>query len=297
MSLHMLGFVLRSMMRSSVPLILAALGGVVAERSGVVNLALEGLLLVGAFGAMLGSYFGVPFLGIGPSPALGICFALALGALLALLLGVLAIRYKTDQIVAGVALNILAVGATNYLLFILFGDVAFSPDVREIPWTDFVALAVALVVIVHFVLYYTPLGLRIRAVGEHPRAADTLGVNVYRIRYLCVVVSGLLASLGGAYLSISYHPAFQKEMSQGRGYIALAAMIFGKWTPFGALGASLFFGFADALQISLQGQTPIPDEFFNALPYLLTLIALVGLIGKARPPAADGIPYDPTRGR
>ncbi|HEY4001261.1 MAG TPA: ABC transporter permease [Candidatus Xenobia bacterium] len=284
-----MSFLVQWTLRSSIPLILAALAGVVSERAGVVNLALEGLLLFGAFAAMIGATAG--------SLGLGIVFALAAGALVGWVLAVMAIRYKTDQIVTGFAFNVLAVGLTNFLLYVKFGDVSYSPHTATLPWQGFCTVAVVLVGLVHLVLYYTPLGLRIRAVGEHPRAADTLGVNVYHIRYLCVVVSGMLAALGGAYMSVSANPCFQKEMVSGRGYIALAAMIFGKWTPLGAMGAALFFGFSEALELALQGRTSIPSEFFHALPYLLTLVALVGLIGKAKAPAADGVPYDPSKGR
>lgn len=282
-------FIVLSTLRSAVHLILASLAGVISERSGVVNLALEGLLLSGAYAAMVGANHG--------GLAVAILLALLVGAAVSAVLAVLVIKYKTDQIVTGFAFNILAVGVTNFLLYVMFGDVSYSPETAQIPWQAFCTVAVVLVGVAHVMLYHTPLGLRIRAVGEHPRAADTLGVNVYHIRYLCVILSGMLASLGGAYLSTSYLPYFQKEMSAGSGYIALAAMIFGKWTPLGALGASLFFGFASALSIALQGKTIIPSEFFGAFPYLLTLVALVGVIGKAKAPAADGIPYDPGKGR
>lgn len=272
--------------RMAIPIILAALGGVISERSGVVNIALEGLMLFGAFFAVVGSYFT-------GSPWLGILFALTSGIVGALIHAVLSIYYKADQIVSGVAINILAVGATNYCLFLFFNTSGHSPEVPHLTWQLFGIFTIILVGLTYVALYYTPLGLRIRAVGEHPKAADTLGVNVQKVRYLCVIASGLLASLGGAYLSLGHLSSFTREMSAGKGFIALAAMIFGKWNPLGAFLASLLFGLADALQLRLMGRWNIPPEFLNMLPYVITMIILAGVIGKARSPAADGIPYDP----
>lgn len=278
--------------RSSVPLVLASLAGVVSERAGVVNLALEGILLGGAFFAMVGTQ------GTGGNLFLGLLYAVLSGVVLASLLGYFAIKHRADQVVTGVALNILASGGTTFLLHVYFHSDSVDTNTPVSP-TVYAVMALALVALVQVVLYRTPLGLRIRAIGEHPRAADTLGINVLRLRYLAVLVSGILASLGGAYLSTGYNHFFRRDMSAGRGYIALAAMIFGKWTPLGALGASLFFGFADALSNQLQGVQgiSIPPEFLISLPYILTLVALTGFIGRARPPAADGVPYNPQEGR
>lgn len=282
---------LMATLSASVPLILAALGGMIAERSGVVNIGLEGMMLLGAFFGTVASY-------ATGSPWLGLAAGMAAGALAALLLGVLSITYKADQIVSGVAINLLAVGVTGYMMRLLFRTDSQSPTTAALHWAPWVwaLVAVGLAAALHWLLYVTPLGLRIRAVGEHPRAAATLGVNVYSIRYLCVILSGCLAGLGGAYLSLGFLSQFTREMSAGRGFIALAAMIFGKWTPFGAVAASLFFGFADALQLVLQGGS-IPSQFLSALPYLLTMAVLAGVIGRAKAPAADGVPYDPQDAR
>lgn len=277
-------------LRMAIPLILASLGGVISERGGVVNIALEGLLLFGAFFAATGSYFT-------GSPWIGVALALISGALGALIHAVLSIKYKADQIVSGVAINILAVGVTNYFLFFLFKTSGHTPEVPHLSWEVFGVLTFLILGILHVVLYHTPIGLRIRAVGEHPLAADTLGIHVQSLRFWCVLTSGLLAALGGAYLSLGHLSSFTREMSAGKGFIALAAMIFGKWTPLGAAAAALLFGFTDALQLRLMGKGVIPPEFLNMLPYIITIILLAGVIGKAKPPQADGIPYDPANKR
>ncbi|MCL5055288.1 MAG: ABC transporter permease [Firmicutes bacterium] len=280
--------------RLSTPIIFAALGGVISERSGVVNIGLEGMMLLGAFGATVGTYYT-------HNPFIGLLTGALAGGLAAALHALLSIHFKADQIVSGVAINMLALGATNYLLLLLFQTAGNSPAVLTIPWKIFAASALILPFVLHYFLYRTPVGLRIRAVGEHPKAADTAGINVFFVRYCCVIISGILAGIGGAYLSISLLNRFTRDMSAGTGFIALAAVIFGKWTPIGALGAGLFFGLAYALQFILPGILPhgmkIPPEFFNSLPYLLTMIVLVGAIGKAIPPASDGIPYDPKESR
>lgn len=288
--------------RMATPLIFAALGGIFSERSGVVNIALEGMMLIGAFTAMFVTYHtGLPWVGV-----LG---AIAAGALIGLLHAVFCIRYRANQVVTGTAINIFAGGLTVFLLRYFFGAAGTSPSVNtiaditipvlnRIPWigrvigrhNPLVYLALLAVVVVHIILYKTPWGLRLRAVGEHPRAADTVGVNVFRMRYLAVIISGSLAGLGGTYLSIAHLSRFSEGMTAGRGFIALAAVIFGKWTPFGALGACLFFGYADALQMRLQ-DVGIPTQFMNMLPYILTIVALVGFIGKAVGPKASGQPY------
>jgi simple sugar transport system permease protein len=285
------------------PLILTALGGLFSERSGVVNIALEGILLTGAFASVLVTYYtGDPWAG-----ALAGVFA---GMLISLLHAVVSIVFKADQIVSGVAINLLAMGATQFLTWIVWGSSANSPPVPgmahwRLPeawgpvargvsavighYPPLVYIALAAVFVAHVVLWRTPFGLRLRATGEHPEAVDTLGVSVRKMRFSGVLLSGALAGLGGAFLALNTHQ-FVKNMSAGRGFIALAAMIFGKWNPLGALGACLLFGYAEAVQMGLQGQA-VPTQFVQMIPYVLTMVALVGVIGRARPPAAIGKPY------
>jgi len=299
--------------RAATPLILAALDGIFSERSGIVNIALEGIMLAGAFFAMLVSYYAAQF-GLSPlaSALSGMVGAIVFGFLISMIHAVVSIRFRADQVVSGVAINILALGLTGFLLQLIFNTSGNSPSVpslsampipilSDIPilgdiffnQSIIVYIALIAVPISSFVLFRTPLGLRLRSVGEHPKAADTVGINVFKLRYLGVGLSGVLAGLAGAYLSIGQLNIFTENMTNGRGYIALAAVIFGKWNPWGALGACLLFGFADAIQISLQNAgVNIPSDFLLMLPYVLTLIALAGFIGRSRPPAAAGTPYE-----
>jgi general nucleoside transport system permease protein len=288
----------------STPLVLGALSGLSSERSGVVNIAIEGMMLVGAFvGFMTGIYT--------RSLPLALLAAVLSGGLMALLHAVLSIRFKVDQIIGGTVINILAIGATGYFNRALFSTGAPPgqavlpswriPLLADIPAIGRIAFdqkpityaAILLVLVVHFVLFHTVWGLRTRAVGEHPLAADTVGVDVFKVRYLNVVIGGLLAGLGGAYFTLESVPHFEPLMTNGRGFIALAAMIFGKWTPFGAWGAALLFGVAEALPVALQIQgVNVPFQLVGLLPYVLTIVVLAGAIGRATPPAAIGVPYE-----
>lgn len=280
--------------RVATPLILAAMGGVLCERSGVVNIALEGMMLLGAFFGMLGSYWT-------GNPWIGVVLGMLVGGLLGLLHAALTQHMRLNHIVSGVALNIFALGMTTYLLRRIFQHAGGSPPVNGLPQWDvglgphspLTYLAILLVFLLSIMMFRTPAGLRLRAVGEHPEAARTVGIRVLRVRYLAVTASGILGGLAGVYLSLGQLNMFAEGMSGGRGFIALAAVIFGKWTPIGAAGAALFFGFFDALQMRLQGQplgggVTIPSEFMLMLPYILTIVVLAGLIGKAVPPAALG---------
>ena len=300
-----LAALLSTTLRMATPLILAALGGMFSERSGVINIALEGIMLIGAFTAMVGSYFfGNPWIGV-----LG---AAIVGVLISLAHALVSISFRANQVVSGTAINIFAAGITGFLLRLVFGDAGQSPSVQDVgTWTipivkdipfvgrvigeqiPFVYIALILVVVSYWVLFKTPFGLRIRSVGEHPAAADSVGINVKRMRYIAVMMSGFLGGLAGASLSVGLLDLFVKNMSSGRGFISLAAMIFGNWTPQGALLAALLFGFADALQMLAQtlGLTFVPRQFLLMAPYILTILALAGVIGRSTPPAADGEPY------
>ncbi len=275
-------------LRMALPLMVAALGGMFSERSGVVNIALEGMMLSGAFVAVLVSYFT-------GSPWLGLLGAILAGGLVATIHAVVSIRYYANQVVSGTALNMLAAGGTVFLLNVFFNTSGTSPSVTALPyWGPFkptVYLGLLLVAISHYVLFYTSFGLRLRSVGEHPHAADSVGISVRKMRYIGVILSGMFAGLAGTHLSLGVLDVFREGMTAGRGFIALAAMIFGKWYPFGAMGASLLFGFFQALQIRLQGTVAIPNEFIQMIPYIFTVIALAGAIGRATPPAASGEPF------
>jgi simple sugar transport system permease protein len=286
------------------PLTFGALGGMVSERSGVVNVGLEGMMLMGAFWGVYGA-------DKGGSWVVGILTAMLAGGLFALLHAYWSIHLRANQIISGMAINFLALGVTGYFFEQLYGNQNIPSGVSSIPnvkipgvdHTSFIGpaigdlnlliwIGIAFVPLSYFVLFKTPIGLRVRACGEHPRAADTVGINVYAIRYAAVVVSGMLAALGGAFLSIGFlGGSFTENMTEGRGFIALAAMIFGNWRPFGAWGAALLFGFSTALAYRLPVYSSSAATLFQALPYVLTLIAVAGVIGRSVPPAADGQPY------
>lgn len=288
--LNILSIIFASTVRSATPLIFPALGGTFSEKSGVVNIGLDGMMTVGAFTAVLLSYKT-------GSPWLGLFGAMIVGGLFGLLLAFLSIHFKANQVVVGTAINILAASLTTFLLVEIWGKPGQTDNVNYfMPWGPFnmfTYFALILVAISYYVIYKTPFGLRIRAVGEHPRAADTLGVNVYIVRYICVTLSGILAGIGGASLSIGSISLFKEGMVAGKGFIALAAMIFGKWHPIGAALACLFFGLADAIQtLSMSFGLNVPKEFLFALPYIMTMLAVSGIIGKATAPAASGTPYD-----
>jgi len=293
-----------SMFVFSTPLIFAGIGGMYSERSGVVNIGLEGMMLLGAFWAVYGADKTGSWIG-------GVAIAMLAGGLMALIYAFFAIHLRADQIVGGTAVNFLAVGITGYFFFQLYhGDnvpsgISTIPKVN-IPYVEnwrflgpaighlnlMIWLSFALVAVSYVVIFKTPIGLRIRACGEHPRAADTVGINVYRVRYGSVVLSGLLAALGGAYLSIGFGGgAFTDNMTAGRGFIALAAMIFGNWRPLGTFYAALLFGLSTALAYRLPVYSGTAATLFQVLPYVLTLIAVAGVIGRTVPPAADGKPY------
>ncbi len=299
-------------------LVLPALGGVISERSGVVNIAMEGMMLTGAFASVIIT-LAMHSLGVNDalSVILGVLAAIIAGGLMALIHALTSINFKANQIVSGIAINIIALGLTSYLVFVLtpagqgVPSLPFSlrlptlpwGPLANIPWLGYVLfqqnvifyIAILILIGVQFLLFRTNIGLRIRAVGEHPQAADTAGVNVRLLRYLCVISSGLLSGLAGAYLALGVAGIFNPGITAGKGYIALAAMIFGKYTPLGAAGACLIFGFGDGLGIPLQDLSSNTNLYYllQTLPYVFTLIALVGLVGRTTPPAADGIPYDP----
>lgn len=282
-----------STIRLATPLLLAALGGLFSERSGVINIALEGLMLAGAFTAAAVTYF------VG-SPWIGLLAGIAAGVVLASVHAVACIRFKADQVVSGTAINILMLGLPAFISGALFASTGSTPQLPKeqlVPWTPIVLAFLVLVPLTWYVLYRTPFGLRLRAVGENPEAADAAGINVKRLRYTAVLISGALAALGGAYLSIGQSSLFTRNMTSGRGFIALAALIFGKWRPIQTMLACLLFGFTEAIAIQLQGvKLPsgdeIPNQFIQIIPYLLTIIVLAGFIGHSRAPRALGIPYE-----
>jgi simple sugar transport system permease protein len=294
---------LAAALRYATPLTFAALGGVTSERAGVVNIGLEGMMLTGAF-------FGAWGADITSSWPGGLMIGLAAGAVMGLLHAVFAVSLRADQIISGTAINFLALGITGYLFVKIYGSEGTPEDLPEIPdvhlpigWIPFLGdaleqlnlmiwLGLIAVAVLSVFLFRTAQGLRLRAVGENPLAADTAGISPLRMRYYAVVASGAFASLGGVFLSIGFVHSFNENMIAGKGFIGLAAVIFGKWKPGGALAAALLFGFSSALAQRLTVFSPTGAVLFQALPYVLTLIAVAGLVGRSRPPAADGIPYE-----
>lgn len=304
MSAEEIAALLASAVRNATPLAFAALGGMFSERSGVINIGLEGMMLMSAFAGVAGAYFT-------GSTVLGLLVALATGLLLGLLHATATITFEADQIISGTAINLLAVGATGFLMVTFFGAGGTSPRIDRfgslaIPGLSaipiigpaffnhslLVYLLYALVPICFYLLFRTPFGLRLRAVGEVPEALDVAGVSVNRMRYTGVGLSGMLAGLGGAFLSMSLLSSFTENMTGGRGFIALAALIFGRWNPVGAFAAAGLFGLAQAY-VFRGPELTVPQEFIEMLPYLLVIVALVGFGGRAVPPAALGRPYRP----
>jgi simple sugar transport system permease protein len=292
--------VLSSMIRQSTPLVLGALCGLLGERSGVINIGIEGQMLLAAFIGFLTNVFTGSLL-------LAVLASMLTGAVMGLLLAFTSITLKLDQIIGGTVINILALGLTGYfyqaglttkgkLQPVILGPLAEIPLIGPVLFRNppITYAAIILVFVVHYVLFYTRWGLRTRAVGDHPRAADTLGVNVFVTRYVNVMVGGAIAGLAGGFLTLEAVGSFERVMTNGRGFIALAVMIFGKWTPLGSWGAALLFGLTSAIQTQIQfeGVLNIPHQFIGMLPYLLTIVVLAGFIGRARPPAAVGTPYE-----
>jgi simple sugar transport system permease protein len=285
-----------SSMRLATPLVLAALGGMFSERSGVVNIALEGIMLAGAFTAAAVTY------AVG-NPWVGLLAGIGAGLLIAAIHALACIRYQANQVVSGTAINILMVGVPGFLsgaFFLSSGSTPQLPREQLIPNTPIV-IAALMVPLSWYVLYRTPFGLRLRSVGENPEAADAAGVSVERIRYTGVLLSGVLAGIGGAYLSIGQSSLFTRNMTSGRGFIALAALIFGKWRPVQTMLACLLFGFTEAVSIQMQGVVKLPSgedipvQFIQMVPYILTIVVLAGFIGHSRPPRAIGLPYQKER--
>ena len=296
------GEMLASAIRMTIPILLTAMGAIHAERSGIVNIGLEGMMIVGSFWAAFGAYH--------YGPLAGLLFGIMAGGALALVHAAATVTFRVDHIVSGVALNIIAYGTTRFASLSIFDRATTSPHVQSLPAIDIpvldrlpviaplasnvspvIILTFALVFLTRWVLSETTFGLRLRAVGENPQAADTLGVNVFAMRYAGVIISGLFAGLAGAYLAVEHTGMYVEGMTQGKGFIALAAMIFGNWGPVGAMWASLLFGFSEALALR-QVVEFIPYEFFKMLPYVLTIIVVGGIVQRSRPPAAVGTSYE-----
>ncbi len=289
--------IIASAIRLAVPYALAGLGGTYSERSGVTNIGLEGMMLTGAFAAVAAT-------NMTGSAWVGLLAAILVGMALGLIHAIVCVSLKSNQIVSGVAINIFASGVTVFFSWLLFNKTQIMvkqrlrlPILHDLPGFDIlfselpplVFFTIIIVILSHFIIFKTVFGLRLRSVGEHPKAADTLGINVYNMRYMGVMISGALAGIGGAFLSLEHAHYFVKGISGGRGFIGLASMIFGKWTPLGAAGAGLLFGFGEAIKPYLP--KVVPPQFFDMIPYLLTMIVLASAVGRATPPAADGIPY------
>ena len=304
-----------SAIRVTMPILLASLGAVYTERGGVVNIGLEGIMIMGTFFGAVGAYFfDAQFPQLAQAwpdlaPLAGVLTAMAAGLLFGLIHALVTVTFRVDQIISGVALNLLAGGLARFLNILLFERATQSPGVRgftpiDIPLlrdvpalrplvtgvSPMIVVGLLLVIASQWVLTRTRFGLRLRAVGEYPLAADTLGVNVYRLRYAGVLLSGALAGMAGAYLAIEQAHLYFEGMTQGRGFIALAAMIFGNWWPVGALGASALFGYFDALSLRVA-RLPVPYQFISVLPHIVTILVLAGFVRRARMPAADGVPY------
>ena len=342
-SMNLLGMTSASLLRAA-PIAFGALSGILCERAGVINIAIEGMMLTGAMVAVVVSSIFRNYDAISPTTGealyplwlvnvgqtldtynlsetlpwyllLGLLGGIIIGGVLGAFHAWLSVTFKVDQIVSGTVINIFAVGMTSFLsqrflqpIQALNSGGTFKrlqiPGLSNIPIigplffeNSFIIYVLFIAVItVHVMLFYTRWGLRTIAVGEHPKAADTLGINVFKMRYVNVIMGGMVAGIGGAFFTIGSVGRFDEVLTAGKGFIGLAAMIFGKWTPFGAFGASLIFGFADALQVKLQGlgidQVPIPSEFLLMAPYIITMVVLAGAIGRATPPAADGVPYE-----
>jgi len=300
------GGMLRVMILRSVPITLGALAGVLSERAGVVNLAIEGMMISGALvAAIVGSIAGL---------WVGMLAAIVAGGLTAILHAILSIKYRIDQTISGTIINITSIGLTSYLVIKILqnrdlhylNDSGFFqpihlPVLSKIPFIGpilfshniYIYFMYILIILLSVILFYTRWGLRLRSVGEHPKAADTLGVNVFRMRYVAVILSGMMAGFAGSFFVLGSIGYFEQQMTAGRGFISLAAMIFGKWTPIGSFGASLLFGFAEALATNLSIlKFPIPAELLLTLPYVITMVVLAGVVGRSRGPAAAGIPYE-----
>jgi simple sugar transport system permease protein len=289
--------ILASSIRLAIPYMLAGLGGTYSERSGVVNIGLEGMMLTGAFTA-------VAVTNATGSPWVGLMGAILAGMLLGLVHAVVCVTFRADQIVSGLALIIFAAGITVFCAWLLYNQTQIQveaylrvPFLHNIPVfkelfyriPPLVFLTVAIVIASHFIIFKTVFGLRLRSVGEHPQAADTMGISVAKMRYTGVIISGALSGMAGAYLSLEHAHYFVKGISAGRGFIGLAAMIFGKWTPFGTAGAGMLFGFGEAIKPYLP--KVVPSQFIDMIPYVLTILVLASAIGRATPPASIGVPY------
>ncbi|MET1248685.1 ABC transporter permease [Sporolactobacillus sp. STCC-11] len=312
---EVLTIIIPSTLLTAAPLIFTSLGGVFSERSGVVNIGLEGLMAVGAFTAAI-STLGLEHAGLGDaSPWIAILIAAVAGGIFSLIHAVVSISFRADQTVSGVALNFLAAGLTIFLVKMIYDGKGQTPYIshnidkisipglskipfigpiffQQVTYTSYFAILVS--VFVWFIIFKTPFGLRLRSVGEHPAAADTLGINVSKMRYIGVALSGVFGGIGGAVYLVTITSNYSVTTIAGQGFLALAALVFGKWHPIGAMGASLFFGFAQALSITSQ-QIPyldrLPSVIMLTAPYVLTLIVLTGFVGRAEAPKADGVPY------